>query len=139
MPDIEKLRQLLSESHAEFVDGYTSEDVDRVLGALSAAGGVRLVVVWAYVDQWGTGGNSEIVGHDGQQWRSVSSELVRHLHGDSPASDVLDQLVDGADVTSLLLSGPVPVHEQASIDAGATVGVSNVALDTYDGQAPKWA
>lgn len=40
-------------------DGYTPDEVNSVLGQLSAMTGLRLVCIWDYYDEYGYGGNSE--------------------------------------------------------------------------------
>lgn len=42
-------------------DGWTSEELNVALPALSAVVGVELAVLWEYQDQWGFGGDSELV------------------------------------------------------------------------------
>jgi hypothetical protein len=58
--DLSQLRGVLAE-------GYTPEDIDRVLPQLERALGVALRCVWEYVDEHGFGGQSTIaVMHDGR-------------------------------------------------------------------------
>lgn len=55
--------------------GYTPEDVNRVLGILSQASGLRLVCVWAFCDACGYGGDSDFYIEDER------SQTLLHLAG----------------------------------------------------------
>lgn len=131
------LRRELQESWGTFSDGYDDGDVDATLPPLSEATGLLFAVVWDYVDMLGPGGDSEIVVKRDGRWFTASDALVRHLHGDSPADELLSQLVVGADIHAALVGEPVPNPE--GIEAGTGAGVANVGLAAYEVQAPKWA
>lgn len=136
MTRVVALRAYLSSRAGEFGEGYDSQLVDATLPQLSSLTGIRLCVLWNYVDRWGTGGDSRIIGHDGRRWMEVSDELVRHLHGDSPATDLLEKIRPGVDVRELFLDGELTADEAACVQEGAPVGLANIALDAYAGEAP---
>jgi hypothetical protein len=55
----ERVLRAIAGFRGSMTDGYTSERVNRVLGAISDATGTDLVCVWEYCDTWGTGGSSQ--------------------------------------------------------------------------------
>lgn len=61
-----------------FVEGYTEEDVDDFAANLNGTMEVRCV--WDRIDEWGFGGDSEMVGRVGDgPWRPMSSEFWTYL------------------------------------------------------------
>jgi hypothetical protein len=81
-----RLRDLLEDGPGyagAMIDGYTSEDVDRILGAFSAATGLNLICVWDFNDEAGTGGSSDfyVCGRDGDTFE-LAGDLWRYLNGD---------------------------------------------------------
>jgi hypothetical protein len=73
-----------------FADGYTD---DLVRQAASAAVGVPLVVVWAFEDRWGLGGDSELLVADGDQWWELPDGLWEYL-GDPKCALAPEALLD---------------------------------------------
>jgi hypothetical protein len=69
-------------------DGYTSEDVNRILGQISDESGIQLVCVWDYYDGC-TGGNSDfyIDPEDGGPLRHLAGDLWRWLNEDPDGPD----------------------------------------------------
>ncbi|MFJ5927964.1 hypothetical protein ACIQF6_35755 [Kitasatospora sp. NPDC092948] len=74
-----------------FADGYTSEDVDEVMGAVGKATGLYVVCGWDYVDQWGAGGSSDFyaVSPDGRL-HHLGGGLCALLNGDTDPSEIPD-------------------------------------------------
>jgi hypothetical protein len=69
-------------------DGYTSEDVNRVLGQISDDCGLRLVCVWDYYEGF-TGGDSNfyVDPEDGGPLRELAGDLWRWLNEDPDDPD----------------------------------------------------
>lgn len=71
--------RFLATEAGTFAEGYTEEDVDRVLGDLE---GAEMVVVWNEHSDGMFTGDSEIVGRVGDgPWRPVSPQMWDHLTG----------------------------------------------------------
>lgn len=69
--------RFLAAERGVFADGYTSADVDQVLGELE---GAEMVVVWDRHEDGMFTGDSQIVGRAGDgPWRPVSADLWEHL------------------------------------------------------------
>jgi hypothetical protein len=51
----------LSEFRSRFANGWGDDDIDSILPRLSRESGLDLRCAWEYVDQWGFGGNSELI------------------------------------------------------------------------------
>jgi hypothetical protein len=73
-----------------FADGWTSEELNVALPAISAAVGVELAVLWDYQDVWGFGGDSSLVAIDSSgQLREAPVGAGRYLTaGDVHLDDV---------------------------------------------------
>ncbi|MEV8536135.1 hypothetical protein [Streptomyces sp. NPDC051211] len=54
----------LADLHGAFEHGYGADDIRRVFGRISDAGGPYLVCVWDIADDYGFGGNSEFYAED---------------------------------------------------------------------------
>lgn len=76
-----------------FADGYTAQDIDRVLAEVTIEIGVELRCVWEYVDRDGPGGDSSIIAVIGGQARELPDGLEQLLHAGER-----DQVIDGATV-----------------------------------------
>lgn len=68
-------------------EGYTSEDFERLSRVVFSATGVQLRCIWAFVDDWGYGGDSEfyIEDSDGGLFE-LSGDLIPWLQDDSEDS-----------------------------------------------------
>jgi hypothetical protein len=51
----------LSEWRGSFAEGWTEEDIDRVLNGVTDALNVQFLCVWEYVDEYGPGGHSTLI------------------------------------------------------------------------------
>lgn len=73
-----------------FAYGWTSEELNTALPVLSAALGMELAVLWAYQDQWGFGGDSELVAITGDGLLAAPPEGAERflVDGDLPLSAV---------------------------------------------------
>lgn len=106
-----------------FAQGHTDEDINEVLAEFT---GARLVCVWDYHDEWGFGGNSEIVGRDTEgtgPWRRLSSEFTEFLY--DPESDLAPETI----ASILDADGRFAVYEEQGIDALDGDERHNVTLD----------
>jgi hypothetical protein len=109
-----------------FAQGHADDDINAVLAEFT---GARLVCVWDYHDEWGFGGNSEIIGRpitatgQGGEWRRLSSEVTEFLY--DPESDL-----DPESIASLLdTEGTFAIYETQDIDALDGDDKHNVTLD----------
>jgi hypothetical protein len=65
------------------VDGYDSDDVNRVFDRLEEATGLTLVCVWEYFDSAGVGGNSQFyISLEDDRLHEVAGDLWEWLNGD---------------------------------------------------------
>lgn len=76
-------REYLATQYGVFEDGYDPEAINRVLTRIT---GADLYCLWGHIDQWGLGGDSELVGRlaGGHTWYPVNPELWAYLTGDGP-------------------------------------------------------
>lgn len=117
--------EALARFKATFTQGHTDDDINEVLAEFT---GARLVCVWDIHDEWGFGGNSEIVGRptdpaQGTQWRRLSSEFTEFLY--DPESDL-----DPETITSFLdTEGDFAIYEEQGIDALDGDGLHNVTIE----------
>jgi hypothetical protein len=79
-------RVLATDNAGRFEDGYTDDDVNRVLGEISDAAGVRVVCVWDFIDSFGPGGNSEFFVETGDGFVPLSGDLWAWLN-EAPGSE----------------------------------------------------
>ncbi len=70
----------LSHLRGTFAEGYTDEDIDRVLPELSRLLGGELCCVWEYVDVWSPGGSSDLVAIIDGEARELPAGLSALLH-----------------------------------------------------------
>lgn len=73
-------------------DGYDSDKVNSVLGAISDASGLMIVCVWDFYDEYGPGGNSDfyVDPEDGGPLRELVGDLWRWLNSDPDDPDSPD-------------------------------------------------
>ena len=78
-----ELLEAIADLRGSMVDGYCPEDVNRILGRISDASGLKLVCVWDTYDSLGPGGDSQFyIEEDGGQLREVAGDLWRWLNDD---------------------------------------------------------
>jgi hypothetical protein len=85
----------LSRFRGVFAEGYTPEDIDRVLPQLERALGVALWCVWEYVDKNGFGGGSTLAVIDSGELHELDPVLLELL-----VDGVGDGLIDPTQVAS---------------------------------------
>ncbi|BBX87971.1 hypothetical protein [Mycolicibacterium aubagnense] len=98
----------LSEFEARFSQGYTPEDINRVLGRIQLLTVTRIICVWEYFDDDGYGGNSELffidrhTAHElaGQLWPWLLDGRSEAPHGPGDAASWKGRRAD-FDYTSL--------------------------------------
>lgn len=129
----------LSAHRGVLKDGYTPEDVTNVLRPVT---GVELACVWDMNDDWGFGGDSEIVGrvNDESPWRPISNELASHLNGDGAPVDLSSIAVlngednhwfNGQPLDAIVVEG-ANMAPELDIDACTECGAV-IDADGYDG------
>jgi hypothetical protein len=132
--------ETLIEYKGTFADGYDDEKINRVLSSFESA---HLVCVWDVYDDYGYGGNSEIVGTfrvdlAEQSWLTAD-RTYRRLHPE--AWDFLsdpDSDIDPEQIPHLLdTTSEFAVYERQDIDDLGGDGFCNVSLevdqdDAYD-------
>ena len=50
----------LSDLRGSFAHGWTTDDIDHVLGEIKERTGMNIICVWEYVDSYGCGGHSDL-------------------------------------------------------------------------------
>ncbi|MER6687471.1 hypothetical protein [Streptomyces olivaceoviridis] len=76
----------LEDLRGSMMDGYTSEDVNRVFARIEEATGVRLTCLWDYCDAYGYGGNSQFYVEDADgRLYELAGDLWAWLNGDPTA------------------------------------------------------
>ncbi|EWM19644.1 hypothetical protein KUTG_09948 [Kutzneria sp. 744] len=68
-------------------DGYDDDSVNRVLGRISEASGLRIVCVWDYYDAFGVGGNSDFYVNVDGRLHYCAGDLWRWLNGSTEDPD----------------------------------------------------
>ena len=81
------MNELFDELAGRFSDGYTSDDIDVAIDRIRDATGVTLICVWEYFDDYGFGGNSELLLVDGVAVHEVEGDLWAWWSTDPAAPD----------------------------------------------------
>lgn len=77
------LPDALADLRGSMAGGYDPEDVNRILGRIGDAAGMRLVCVWEIYDSIGPGGNSMFYAEGAAgQLREITGDLWPWLSGD---------------------------------------------------------
>lgn len=93
MPD---LLAEIADLWGRFKDGYSADDVRRVFGRISDAGGPHLVCVWDYADEYGFGGNSKFYAEDEEgRFLEVEPGIYRWLTGEQRSPGPVNTWVVG--------------------------------------------
>jgi hypothetical protein len=72
------LLEAIADHRGSMAGGYDDHDVNRILGRIGNAAGLRLVCVWDYFDSAGVGGNSQFyIEENGGRLREVAGDLRR--------------------------------------------------------------
>ena len=95
----------LEDFRGAFAKGHTEEDVFNAFADIKALTGAHLVVVWAFRDMWGLGGDSNLamVGPDGllyeapAGWSSFLYDKGSEVPADSLAALQPAEALDGRD------------------------------------------
>ncbi|MCK0441212.1 hypothetical protein MUG78_17575 [Gordonia alkaliphila] len=84
--------QNIADCEGVFANGYTSEMINETARDLAAATGTEMICVWAYIDDFGYGGDSQIYTVRDGVVHEIGGTLQDWLHYNADGGDLRVQL-----------------------------------------------